>query len=801
MKVLFSWVKDYLEPGLSFEEFKAKITRLGFGIDSAEKTGVDAENVFTAEILKIEKHPNADRLSLCEVSTGDKIYKVVCGAKNIEVGQKIPFAVIGARLPEGVLKKAKIRGVESEGMICSAAELGLKGYDSEAVLAEGKGGILPLDKNLPLGADIREVFPKADYVFELEITPNLAYCLSHYALARELSVFYGLTLREPCIPSFDNEGAPVIKIEIEDPKNCHRYAGIVMKGVKNKKTPEYMYDRLKAIGLNPKGDVLIDVTNYVMFELGQPIHCFDLRNIRGGEIRVRQAGKGEKIKTLDGREQELSEEVMVIADGEKPVAVAGVMGGFYSSINPDTEDVLIESALFDPPAVRKSSKIVKIKSDSSYRFERGVDPELQLKAALRVAGILKELNSAAEIAQISDSHPFKKEPAVIEISHEKINSVLGSSLEKGKIDACLKAIDPSFGGRLFTAPSYRGDLKNIWDVAEEVARYIGYDVIESRTSMPLMKVAENGRHAMLNEFKNGLSACGLSEVCNYDLISLKEIRDMLSNENEAVELKNPLSSDFHYLRPALPASLMKNLKYNLNRGRNSVCIYESGSVFAVRDGKPEETRQLAGLLYGYLLDEEFWRGERESLDFYHVKGILNRVFYGYGDFAFEKPEKAPHYFREASCLALKISGETVGYAGLLNPQIISNFDLKDNNVFYFEVNLEKTLKHFETEFYKKIRKIKPVSQFQHSWRDLSVLLDRKYSWGEVHPEISGIPELLWVKLVDVYTGKNIPEDLKSLTIRFMFSSMEKTFTDQELNKLMEGVFKKLQDKFQAVLRS
>lgn len=791
MKFSFSWIKEYLVEDISFEEFKNNITRLGFGIDLVEKNGVEAENVFSAQILKIEKHPNADKLSLCEVTTGKEIYKVVCGAKNIYEGQKVPLALVGAKLPEGVIKKAKIRGIESNGMICSAKELGLKGYDET--------GILELDKDIPLGIDIREIFQKTDYTFELEITPNLAYCLAHYPLARELAIFCGYKLKDIQIPEFKVSNKEV-EIKIENPENCPRYVGYVVKNIKNKKTPDYIYQRLKAIGLNPKGDVLIDASNYVMFELGQPTHCFDLNNISGKEINVRQAKDGEIIKTLDNSEQKLSEKILVIADKEKPVAIAGVIGGFYSSINPETKDILIESAIFNPSSVRRTSKLLNISTDSSYRFERGVDSSLQPLAAARIVQIIKELNPDIEITQTSDIYPAPKQNQVIEINYDKINSILGTSLEKEKIDKCLLAMNPSYDGKNFIVPSYRWDIKTIWDISEEVARFIGYDVIESKTSMPVMKVDEDPLYNVAKQLMEKFKAYGFSEVCNYDLVSLKEIKDVLFPVEKSIILKNPLSSDFAYLRPSLLIGLMKNLKYNLNRGQERIAIFEYGKIFFLENEKIIEVPRISGILYGR--SEYYWKNINEDYDFYKLKGILNNVLDGIVNFSFDREgEEKIDFFCEGGYLLIKAKNNKIGHFGILNTQISKNYDLKDNNIFYFDLFLDRIVDFYEKDFYKRIGKIKPVSQFQSSWRDISIVIDKKYSWKEVYDELKNIPDVLWIKLIDIYTGKNIPENMKSLTIRFMFSSMTRTFTDQELNSFIEKAFLKLKNKFNASLRT
>ncbi len=791
MKTLYSWLKEFSPDLPPFENLGPILSSLGFSIDAVEKIGLDADGVVVGEILKIERHPNADRLSLCEVSTGGEIKKVVCGAKNIAVGQKIPLALIGARLPEGILKKAKIRGIESEGMICSAAELGLSGYDNS--------GILVLDSNLKPGTDLKTIFDKPDYVFDLEITPNLAYCLSHFSLARELSLFRGFSLNEPALnaPAMNKESG--FKIEIENPSDCRRYYGLILKGVKNKNTPEWMVQRLKKIGVNPKGDILIDASNYVMYEIGQPTHCFDLRNLEGGKISVRRAGEGETIKTLDGEDRKLNPDILVIADGVKPVAVAGVMGGYYSSVLPDTQDILIESAHFNTSAVRRSSKALALKSDSSFRFERGIDFELQEKAAFRIAQLIIELNPQAQAFLADDARPYKPAFATVKAEAERINSILGCAFSQQEVNKALKAVNPNFDGSDFTAPSWRFDIKTVYDLAEETARYYGYDSIKSETKMQARAFTENPYHEALKAASRRLNSLGLYETVNYDLISLKELRGLHFSEQDAVEIKNPLSADFHYLRPSLICGLLKNLRYNINRGAESVMIYENGQVFSLEKGSIREKGSCAALMFGKLR-EQYWRSGEEFLDFYHIKGTAARLFEGVPGFSLKKISNAPAYFRGDICLEILAYGRHCGYVGAIDLSCLAAYDIKESEAYAFEFDFEPFAKSFEGDFYARIRKASPVSQYQHSLRDLCILVDKKYSWEEIKKQAENIADLLWVKLIDVYHGKNIPAGTRSLTMRFMFSSMEKTFTDKELNAKIEEVYSRLNKAFGATLR-
>ena len=447
MNILYSWLSDFIENPPTPDEMAAKLGRVGLKVEGIKKTGASFSGVVVGQILKIDKHPNADKLALVDVNYGPGELRVVCGAKNIAVGQKILFAKVGAMLAEGELKKAKIRGVESEGMICAAGELGLEGYDDS--------GVLLLPENTAVGLDAASLFPKADYLLEVEMLPNQGHCLSHYALAREYCLFYGLKLKEAKI--FEGSAAgSVVPVTIEAPELCPRYTAIAIKGVRGAKTPEWMADRLRAVGCNPKGNILIDGSNYVMYELGQPTHCFDISKLNGPEIKVRRAVAGETFTTLDNKALKLDPGMLVIADAKAPAALAGVMGGLDTAVSDYTDAILIESARFNAPTVRLASKTTGIKSESSYRFERGTDPELTVKAARRLAALILKAAPGAAVEQITDNCPVKYQPPVIEVGAGRINAILGTGIAPTEMYACLKAFQPDLADAKpwnFTVPS------------------------------------------------------------------------------------------------------------------------------------------------------------------------------------------------------------------------------------------------------------------------------------------------------------------------------------------------------------
>jgi phenylalanyl-tRNA synthetase beta chain len=795
MKIIYSWLSDFIENPPAPAELAAKLGRIGLKVEEVKKTGAAFSGVCVAQILKIDKHPNADKLALVDVNDGKVTMRVVCGAKNIAVGQKIPFAKVGAMLSGGELKKAKIRGVDSEGMLCSAAELGLEGYDSS--------GILLLPDTTAIGVDAVTLFPKADYTLEVEMLPNQSHCLSHYALAREFCVFYGYKLKEAAIFEGKSSGE-VVPVHINVPDLCPRYGAIVIKGVRGAKTPAWMADRLRAMGSNPKGNLLIDGSNYVMYELGQPTHCFDIAKLAGPKIIVRRAMPGEMLKPLDGQAIKLDAGMLVIADASKPVALAGVMGGFYTAVSEETDAILIESARFHPPTVRLASKTTGIKSESSYRFERGTDPELPKKAARRLAKLILEAAPGAEIEQISDTCPVKYERPVVEIDPARVNAILGTGIADGEIYACLKAFQPDLKDSKpwkFTVPSYRQDIETVWDAAEEIARYVGYDVIPSVSRMPMLPSAVTAQWAVGLEMKTTLAGLGFSEVYNYDFVSVKEMKACAFYADMALEVKNPLSLDYQFMRQSLLTGLLKTLRYNLNRGRETVQIFESGTVYAKADAGKTEQVHCAGLMAGAFPEGGFWQGGQGSTDFYHLKGMMSRIFSGKGGFRFEKPKNAPGYFQPGLCLEMKLGGNSAGYVGKLSPAVAAAFDFKDNNIFYFEIPLDSMAAAWKPDFWQKITKIKAVSAFPQNWRDLSIVLEEKHEWAELERSFSGVQDLASARLIDVYKGKNIPAGSRSLTIRFTFSSMAGTLNDADVSARMTAVLEKLTKNFNAKLRS
>lgn len=793
MKIKYSWLCDYLKNPTTPQETVDQLNRIGLKVESVSKTGASFTGVVVGKIEKIDVHPNADKLHLVDINDGTTVQRVVCGAKNIAVGQIVPLAKLGAKLPGGELKKAKIRGIESEGMLCSCSELGVDGDPS---------GIMILPPDTPLGKDVLSLFPKSDVVFEVEMLPNQGYCLSHFAVARELSIFYGLELKEPDNLIHADSSENTVKVKIHDVKLCSRYTAIVMKNVRGAKTPDWMAERLRSIDVNPKGNILIDGSNYVMFEYGQPLHCFDLAKLSGRQINVRSAVHGEIFKALDKSEHKLNADNLVIADAEKPSALAGIMGGEQSAVADDTDEIVIESACFLPSSIRKTSKGLNVKSDSSYRFERGTDPEATLKAAKRFAKLICDAEPSAKIVQVTDEYPVEYQAKPIDIKSEKINALLGTGIADEIIYSCLKAFQPNLadgsGEWGFIPPSYRHDMTAVCDVAEEVARYVGYNSIPTVSNMPMIPSTVTPVCAVSSELRASLAAIGLNEVYNHEFLSAKEVKVCGISAEESLEVKNPLSSDLQYLRPSLTAGLLKTLRYNINRGRDSVNVFELGTVYYIGDKKNEEIH-CGGLMYGRFCDSS-WKNSFDNADFYSVKGVLTSLFAGKSGLRFERPQNNPSYYKSGYCLEIKIGANSLGFMGQLSANVCSEMNIKDNKVFYFEFSVPVLATTWKNEFWQKVNKVKPVSPFPASWRDLSFVIDEHHEWLALERAFQGIKNLSSVKLIDVFKGKNIPEGQRSMTVRFTFTSMEKTFTDAEVSERIKEAQEKLNRKFNAKLR-
>ena len=794
MKILYSWLKDFIDLDLTPEELSKKLTDVGIEVASVETTGADFEGVFVAQIIKIEDHPNSDHLHLVTLDLGSgKTQRVVCGAPNVAVGQKVPLARVGARLGKNVLKPAVIRGVESEGMICSSDELGLTQTRAR--------GIMVLDENLPLGTDVSSLYGKPDSLFDLEITSNRPDLLSHLGVARELGVLLNKPVKLPAVKAVKGEGK-ALEVEIQNAEGCPRYTGRIIRGVKNTESPEWMKQRLAAMGLNPK-NALVDVTNYVMFELGHPLHAFDLREVEGGKIIVRNAQEGEKFTLLGGRELTLNANCLMIADAHKATALAGIMGGLNSGIKDDTQDIFIEAAYFNPPTVNKTVKKFAVSSDSSQRFERGTDIEGVTLAMQRATDLFLELcgGSASEVV---DVYPSRYESPTVVFTPAEINAILGAQIPEEKLKEIFGRLAAEFHADgekwTFKAPTHRRDLNHKWDLAEEAARFAGYDMIPVSETKASLAFADNPKGIDLGKkYARALIGAGFCECKNIDFLGEKELKAFGVEPKNCIKIKNALAQGWDYLRPTLLPSLLKNVESNLRFGNRNLALFETTKMFQSIKGFPVEGYAVAGVLTGSLEQEKFFGGAEKPVDFYWLKGLLQALLAEVEGVAFLPSKTAPVYMHPKICMDILLNGKVIGVFGKVHPLTLKAFDIKTQDVWAFEFATKLIEKAFSAQDFKPA---KEVAVFPPSLRDLSVVLDESVSYASITSALDKTPldVQLEYHLIDLYQGEHLPAGKKSVTFSLAFSNPQRTLKDKETDEAFNRIVQQLREQVGAELR-
>lgn len=799
MKISSNWLKEHLDHGLSAEQLSAQLLKLGFEIAGVQRLGPQFTGVVVGKVLSKDKHPNADKLAVCVVDDGAKRWNVVCGAPNVAAGQTIAFARIGAILPGNFkIEGRKLRGVESQGMICSRSELGLpKDVDGIWVMGEGPA----------LGTDVGSLLGPADDVYEVEITSNRPDCLSHRGLARELAAALGKTLK-PVSYDLKETLSKTVPVSVEDAAACPFYGGRLIEGVKVGDSPAWLKTKLEAIGLRPVNNI-VDITNYVLHDLGQPLHAFDADKLSGSKIVVRRSRAGESFLALDHKKYDLPEGLLVIADADKPVALAGVMGGEESSVTAATTRVVLEGAWFAPSEVRKSGQKTRLRSDSSYRFERGVDTALAREAAARAAALILQTagGSAAKPAEADAPRPAN--PA-IKTTVTRVNAILGSAFPAADVARVLKSLAAEFAqdgdAITFRAPTWRRDLHTANDLAEEVGRFLGYDAIPYRLgalaprAATLTPVETACRRARVR-----LSALGFWEAYNYDLLSEKTLAAARLSAEGLPRIANPLSEDWAVMRPSLIPGLLKNAQHNLSRGADAVRLFELGKAYARKDGAVVEQWRAAGLLIGPVLDARWQTARAPRAGFPDAKAAVEDLLAGSGALTWAKPGEGPAgrwvcdpLFHPANVLRALVDGQPMATVGWLHPRVARAFDLEREGAVLFELNLEKlAAKPAGRAKYAEFSPL-PVSR-----RDLALVLDKGVEYARVEETVRAcaIAELQDLLLFDVYAGKGIPEDKKSLAIRLTFGRSDRTLTDAEVAGFVDKIVKALGAKLGAVLRS
>lgn len=792
----YNWLKEYLQDIPQAHELARALTMSGTEIESVTPVGSTLENVVTAEVVTCDKHPNADRLSLCTVRTDSESYSIVCGASNMKPGDRVVLALSGAELPGGIkIKRSKIRGVESQGMMCSEVELGLK---------DTSEGIMILAKDTPLGADINAVLGLGDFMMEAGITPNRADLLSVRGLAREISAVTGARFAEKAavfsVPESDKDVGELATVSIEADAPCSRYLGRVIEGVKVGPSPEPLRKRLESHGIRSVNNV-VDATNLILLETGQPLHAFDLDTIEGAALDVRFAGPDESMETLDGKSRVLGTDILVIADARGPVAVAGVMGGGRTEVRDSTSRILLEGAHFDPSAVRRASKRLGLSTDSSYRFERGVDPcstALAINGAAALITAVAGGKIARGLLEIGAGAPAR-EP--ISFRTKRASDLLGIELTVEESSSIFARLGISVkvegeGVILATPPSYRNDLKEEVDLLEETARLYGYERMPTTFARTEMSPSNPGRHTSVKKVvREVLVNAGFFEVVNYSFVSSRLFAMASCNADAGIRVKNPITEDQVLMRASLLPSLLENLKANLLKKNEEVNIFEIAPVFLPGGRLPKETWSLSLLMHSGRYAKA-WNSPVEWVDFYDVKGVAEKLLGGLGIKDVEFRPASHRLMHPGKSADMIVGGRVAGSIGALHPDLFSDYGLKRETLL-----LEADIDLFAGSFGLG-GSYRPLPRFPESSRDIAFIVDEKYLYGEIISLIGRLDEKLIerVELFDVYCGNNIPAGKRSLAIRIVYRSSERTLTSEEVDAIHNRAIEALVAGFDAQVR-
>lgn len=801
MLVSLKKIREFVDFEMSIEELDNTLTMLGLEVESIVDYNKKYTGFYVAEVTECEKHPNADKLSVCQVNFGGDTVQVVCGAPNVRKGQKVVFGTIGAVVPNGgfKLEKRKIRDVVSFGMICSQVELDL---------GEESSGIWVLPEDAPVGMEFAKYYGLDDVVLEIGITPNKADCLSHLGIAREIAAKLNKKFRYPEIKVISNNenSENYASITIEDASICPRYSARIIKNVKIQPSPNWLRNALTKLGIRPI-NAAVDVTNYVLYEMGQPLHAFDYNKIEGNKIIVRKAKKEEAFVTLDGKTRILDDYMIVIADEKKPIALGGVMGGENSEITDDTTDIILESAYFNPSLIRKTSKKLGLSSDSSYRFERGVDIENVIPALNRAAVLIAELCGGEIVGSEIDVYPEPVKLKEIALRFERARKIIGCDISNDFMlqvfeNLGFEKIEQTSEYVKYRIPHRRNDIFEEIDLIEEVARFYNYDNIEpnyvSSITFSESIVDDNLQISPLkNKIRHFIVSNGFTEILTQNMVDTRSAEIFTSNP---VKIANPLGEELSIMRPSIVPSILKTINLNIRYGNTNLKIFEIGKIFKHTDDNKallpgyEEREILAISLIGKTFPKQ-WSEKERPFDFYDLKGFVE----DFADFlrlpiSFSKIDSDGIY--SPNSLKIELDNYTIGYCGYVNRGILKNYDIEED-VLLAEIDFSQ-ITHYKTVE----NKYEPVSPFPTVDRDLAFIVDESTEAKSLLDEIrsNGGKLLSNVLIFDVYAGKNIPEGKKSLAFSLIFSSSERTLTDEEVDSTINQIIKAVESKFNAQLR-
>jgi phenylalanyl-tRNA synthetase beta chain len=804
MKVSLSWLRDYVNVTMDPAELAEALTMAGLEVDSVSDRYAYLNGVIVGRVEEVAPHPNADKLTRCRVNTGEGQVSVVCGAPNVKQGMLAPLAQPGTVLPDGTrLAKSVIRGETSEGMLCSDAELGL---------GDDPGGIMSLNASLIPGTGLAQALNLSDTVFELDLTPNRPDCLSVIGIAREIAIIQNSPLKYPDYAIEDK--ADIIhqktSVKIEAPDHCPRYAARLVENVAVTASPYWLQNRLLSVGLRPINNI-VDITNFVMLETGQPLHAFDFDNLAQNRIVVRLAAEGEKFTTLDDKERTLESQMLMICDGEKAVGLAGVMGGLNSEIEDNTTRVLIEGAYFDPVSIRRTSKRLGLNTDASHRFERGVDPEGCVRAVNRAAKLMVELGGGTLIGAIIDEYPNLQTVKGVELGVKRTNLLLGTDLDHSQIRQLLESIEfkvepiDNDADRLkVTAPTFRVDVSRREDLMEEVARLSGYNNIPTTfPAMPAEGRPPDRRLQLRNRIKGLMSGFGFSETIAYSFVaesSSDRLQIKAADPRRAmIHILNPLSEDQAVMRTSLVPGILETMRHNMARQIKNLKIFETGKIFLKKDQQvlPREPEMLIALWTGPRTDAS-WHSRENPCDFYDIKGAVEALAQALNLEAIRftaMADDACEYTRPGHTAQIMASDLQVGLVGEIHPRVSDAYDLKQT-AFIFELDLEKI-----AGLIPQSRVSKPIPRYPAIYRDITVIIDRGIETQTILEAVENFHEILIdnLHLFDVFEGDPIPAGKKSVSFRNTYRSPGKTLEDDDVKDLHKSITERLLNAFDATL--
>ncbi len=801
MKFSEAWLREYVNPELTTRQLVDQLTMAGLEVDGFEPVASKFSKVVVGEILNVESHPDADKLVVCRVSSGAEEHQVVCGAPNARAGIKIPFALIGAKLEDFKIKKAKLRGVESFGMLCSERELGL---------SDRHEGLMELPNDAPVGDDIREYLKLDDAIIDLDLTPNRSDCLGMVGLGRETGLINALDVQMPDIGTVAASINDQFPVELNAGEACPRFAGRVIKGIRlDAETPLWMKEKLRRSEVRSI-DPVVDVTNYVMLELGQPMHAYDLGKL-SGKIAVRQSEKGEKVTLLDESEVDLDGETLLITDDSGPIGIAGIMGGLSTSVTASTTDIFLESAFFSPAAITGRARSYAMNTDASHRFERGVDWQGQSMAVERATELLLQISGgeAGPTVETVLQQALPQDPNV-SLRLNRVKKLLGVEIEANQVDDILTRLGFEHSQSVTAedtvwqvqSPSHRFDIAIEADLIEEISRVYGYNnlpVRTPRTSLSMAPIPDG--ELLLNRIKDQLVSRGYYEAITYSFVD-PAIQAVLDPESEPIGLANPLSSEMAEMRTTLWSGLVKSLIYNINRQQSRVRLFESGLRFLQSPNKSElemsdirQERMLAGVVFGKRQPES-WANSTQAVDFFDIKGDVESVLNLTGaieEFEFSKGHHpALHPGQTAQ---ISRNGNLVGYLGLMDPRTQKSLAI-EQNVYLFELKLDEITS-------RRVPEADRLSKFPEVRRDIAVIVDNGVSAAEINACVRSVAKTAFKNLMlfDVYQGKGIDPNRKSVALGLTFQHPSRTLTDAEINEFIDEIVDVLANNLGATLRN